>query len=289
MYAIIGITGKVGGEIAKNLLSRGTAVRAVVRDAGKAEDWRARGCDIAVADVTDAAALTRAFAQTAGIFAMLPPIFDPAPGFPEARSAVAALKCALQNARVPKALCLSTIGAQSTRLNLLAQHSIMEKELGELALPITFLRPAWFMENSAGDVESARRDGVISSFLQPLDRPVPMIATADIGQLAAELLQQTWTGRRVVELEGPHRVSPLQLAAAFSRVLSKPVQAVAVPRDRWESLFGEHGMKNPLPRMQMLDGFNEGWIEFEGGEAKSKKGATSLDTVLRGLVGPQRD
>jgi hypothetical protein len=25
-------------------------------------------------------------------------------------------------------------------------------------------------------------------------------------------------------------------------------------------------MKNPTPRIQMLDGFNEGWIEFESGE-----------------------
>jgi len=34
----------------------------------------------------------------------------------------------------------------------------------------------------------------------------------------------------------------------------------------------------------MLDGFNEGWIEFEGGEANSTKGKVELETVLRGLV-----
>ena len=39
-----------------------------------------------------------------------------------------------------------------------------------------------------------------------------------------------------------------------------------------------------MPRIQMLDGFNEGWIEFEGGEAGSIKGETKLETVLRGLV-----
>ena len=43
-------------------------------------------------------------------------------------------------------------------------------------------------------------------------------------------------------------------------------------------------MKNPTPRIQMLDGFNEGWIEFEGGEAGSIKGETELETVLSGLV-----
>lgn len=43
-------------------------------------------------------------------------------------------------------------------------------------------------------------------------------------------------------------------------------------------------MKNPEPRMQMLDGFNEGWIDFEGGEAGSRKGKVTLKTVLAGLV-----
>jgi NAD(P)H dehydrogenase (quinone) len=34
----------------------------------------------------------------------------------------------------------------------------------------------------------------------------------------------------------------------------------------------------------MLDGFNEGWIEFELGEAGSRKGTVNLETALRSLV-----
>jgi hypothetical protein len=43
-------------------------------------------------------------------------------------------------------------------------------------------------------------------------------------------------------------------------------------------------MHHPTPRMQMLDGFNEGWIEFERGEAGSKKGNVALKTVLQNLI-----
>jgi NAD(P)H dehydrogenase (quinone) len=43
-------------------------------------------------------------------------------------------------------------------------------------------------------------------------------------------------------------------------------------------------MKYPEPRIRMLDGFNEGWIEFEHGEAGSTKGDVALETVLRGLM-----
>jgi NAD(P)H dehydrogenase (quinone) len=42
---------------------------------------------------------------------------------------------------------------------------------------------------------------VIPSFLQPLDKKVPMVATADIGRVAAGLLMESWTGVRIIELE----------------------------------------------------------------------------------------
>ncbi len=63
----------------------------------------------------------------------------------------------------------------------------------------------------------------------------------------------------------------------------------AVPRASWEALFRAQGMKNPVPRMQMLDGFNDGWIEFEGGEANSTKGVTTFETVARALVAADSD
>ncbi len=125
---------------------------------------------------------------------------------------------------------------------------------------------------------------MIVSFLQPLDKPVPMVATADIGRVAGQLLLETWSGHRVVELEGPTRVTPKQIAATFADLLGCPVRIEAVPRETWESLFKSQGMKNPTPRIRMLDGFNEGWIEFESGEAGSRKGKVALKTVLQALI-----
>jgi NAD(P)H dehydrogenase (quinone) len=54
MYAITGVTGRVGGIVARTLLDSGLAVRAVARDATKGADWKDRGSDVAVADMTDA-------------------------------------------------------------------------------------------------------------------------------------------------------------------------------------------------------------------------------------------
>lgn len=284
MFAITGITGQVGGAVARELLAAGKPVRAVVRSAAKSEAWAKRGCEVALAEIGDASALQAAFDGAEGVFVLLPSSFDPAPGFPEVRSIVSAIQCALAAVRPERIVALSTIGVQATEQNLLSQLGIMERELGELTAPVAFLRPAWFMENAAWDIAPARERGVVPSFLQPLDKPFPMVATADVGAVAAELLQETWSGRRIVELEGPRRVTPNEIAAALTGLIGRAVRAEAVPRSTWEELFTSQGMKHPGERMRMLDGFNDGWIEFEAGPKGSRKGRIDIATVLTDLV-----
>lgn len=281
MYAVTGITGQVGGVVALALLAAGFDVRAVVRNAQKAQTWADQGCEVSVAEMHDSQALAQAFAGTEGVFILLPPNFDPTDGFPESHAMIEAIRQALLAARPGRVVCLSTIGAQAQQPNLLRQLSLLEAELGTLPMPVAFLRAGWFMENTLWDIGPAQATGVIDSYLQPLDQPVPMVATADVGRTAAALLQEDWHGTRVVELEGPARVSPLDIAAALSALLGKPVRVREVPRQNWEKLFRAQGMRNPAPRAQMLDGFNQGWIRFEG---PARKGSLSLRAVLEGLT-----
>jgi uncharacterized protein YbjT (DUF2867 family) len=283
MYAVMGVTGKVGGAVARALAETGAPVRAIVRDAAKGKAWAAQS-DVALADVHDKSALAAAFAGCEGVFVMLPPTFDPAPGFPEAAAMIASLREALLLAAPGRIVALSTIGAQAAEPNLLNQLGMLERALADLPTPVTFLRAAWFIENAASDVASARDEGVIHSYLQPLDRAVPMISSEDVGRTAAALLQAPWAGHRVVELEAAERVSPLDLVQAFAEALGRPVRAEVVPRNEWEAIFRAEGMRNPTPRMQMLDGFNAGWIDFLDRGAGARKGAISLKQTVAALV-----
>ena len=284
MFAVMGVTGQVGSAVATRLLAQGAKVRALAREPGKAAKWAERGCEVAIADVNDANSLCQAYAGIEGAFVMLPPMFDPSPGFPEARRAIANLHRALSSAQIGRVVALSTIGAQQERESLLYQLHLLEEELRTLSLPITFLRPAWFLENTSWDIAPARDSGVVKTFLQPLDKRFPMIATRDVGQVAAELLQEQWNGRRVVEIEGLSRIAPNQIGRELASLLNRDVRMQAVPRDAWESTFRSAGMKNPIPRTQMLDGFNEGWIEFESGASGSRKTTTSLQEALGRLI-----
>jgi NAD(P)H dehydrogenase (quinone) len=283
-YAIMGITGQVGGAIASALLADGKKVRGIVRDLKRAQDWESQGVELVVADSHDASALAEAFRGTEGAFVMLPAEFDPKPGFPEAHTISAALAKAIDEARPAKVVVLSSIGAHQPRgLGLITNLHILEEALKPLSVPTVFLRPGWFMENSMWDVEPAK-SGMITSYLHPLDKPFPMIATADIGRVAAGMLCEKWEGKRVVELEGPRRYSPNDIADAFSAALARPVVVQQVPRTDWELLFKSQGATNPTPRIEMLDGFNSDWISFEGPPALQLKGEVDLTTVIREIV-----
>ena len=283
MFAVTGITGKVGSRVARSLLAQGQTVRAVVRNRAKGDEWAALGCAVSLASIGDADALIEAFHGVEGVFLMTPPNYDPEPGFPDTQRNAAAIRAAIEKSRPAKVVFLSTVGAQVTEPNLLNNSGMTEAMLRTLPVPVAFLRAAWFMENASWDIESART-GVVHSFLQPLDHRIPMVATEDIAQTAVELLGESWKGVRIVELEGPERYSSDDVAAALASALGTPVRNEIVPRSTWEELFRSQGMKNPLARMRMVDGFNEGWIDFESGPRSSRKGSITLQVALQTLV-----
>jgi NAD(P)H dehydrogenase (quinone) len=170
MYVVTGITGKVGGALARTLLAAGQPVRAVVRDATKGEVWASRGCEVVLAEMEDARALAEAFSGAAAVFILPPPEFDPEPGYPEAQAVIDSVVEALTVAKPAKVVCLSTIGADAVHDNLLSQRTMLESALRALPLQLLILRPAWFIDNVALDVASARETGLFTASFSPQTR-----------------------------------------------------------------------------------------------------------------------
>lgn len=284
MFVITGITGKVGAIAATTLLNAGQQVRAVVRSEEKGAPWRARGCEIAVVpEADDRAALQRAFAGAAGVFLMNPPNYDSAPSFPDSRRRAEASAKAIADVKPGRVVLLSTVGAQVTEFNLLNWAHFYESALAATGVPVALLRAAWFMENAAWDVAGAR-EGRFDSYLQPLDHAIEMVSVHDIGRTAADLLREDWSGVRTVELSGPRKYSANDEAAGFAAALGHPVEAVIVPREGWEATFRAQGMQHPQGRIRMLDGFNEGWIDFERQGTEQRTGIVTFETVLGELT-----
>ena len=287
MYAVMGITGKVGGAVARTLLAKGEKVRGIVRNPEKAAEWQKQGAELFQADYDDVEALTAAFTGVAGVFVMVPPNFAPTPGFVETKAALKVLHEALSRALPSKVVYLSSIGAEQTSgLGLITSSHLLEETLSDLPFSQAFLRAGWFIENSAGDVDSARNEGKIRFQLHPLDGKFPLVATADIGKAGAETLTQSWKGIRYIEVAGPESYSPLDIADAFADAVGHAVEAIDVPRTEWETLWVSQGMPEgrTAPRAEMVDGFNSRWIHFGVPGAEHVVGTTPLREVITQLV-----
>ncbi len=286
MYAVMGITGNVGGAVASTLLQHGKKVRGIVRNAAKAQAWSDRGVEVVTADYDDR--LVDAFTGVEGVFGMIPPNVAPDPGYPDSVARIAAIRKAVVAARPPRAVFLSSIGGEQTSgLGLVTTAHLLEQELGSTGVASAFLRAGSFMENILLSLPSARATGMYFSFYQPLDAPVPLVATDDIGRIGAETLLQSWQGNRVIEIAGPRYYSPNDVAAALSTALDRPITAVAVPRETWVETLAQNGI--PADRsgayIEMTDSFNSRWIDFGRPGTESVQGTVELVTAMKALAG----
>jgi len=292
MFAILGITGQVGGATARALLAHGHQVRAIVRNPEKAASWQAEGVELVVADVDDPTALTAALGGVEGAFVMLPSNFAPSPDFSEARRTIASLVTALSAARPPRVVALSSIGSEQEHgLGLITSTHLLEQALLPLGLNLALLRATWFMENFAFDIQSARYSSELDSYLQPANKPFSMVATDDIGIVAARVLTEPWPASaspttRIVEISGPRDYTPTDVAASFAAALNQTVNLKLIPREAWVGQFIAQGMPEDrtAPRVDMLDSLNSGHIYFGVAGTEPVRGTTELETVLRELV-----
>src|ERR1700724_3548789 len=231
MFTVMGITGNVGGAVAENLLAAGKKVRGVVRNPEKAKAWVDRGVELVQSAYDDAAGLANAFAGAEGVFEMIPPDFAPAIGLPDQKRTITAIHAALEQAKPGKAVFLSSIGSeQPSGLGLITSTHLMEEAMRTLPIPMVFLRAGSFMENWLGALDHIRATGEMPFFYAPLDRKFPLVATRDIGLAGAKVLQETWTGERVLEVDGPEGGTDLhETGAAVGGGLGREVKAVQLP------------------------------------------------------------
>ena len=276
MFFVAGITGHIGGATATALLARGKQVRALVRDPANSASWADRGVDLRHGDLTDSDALASALDGVEAAFLMQPTPMGVTRDFPEARALTDGIVGALNRAPPPRAVVLSSVGSEQEHgLGNITQTQMLERALDRFTFPIAFVRPGSLLENNLASLARARDTGVFDSFLQPVDRGFPMAATVDVGAEVARLLVEGWEGRRIVELGSYY--SPVDIANAMSDALGRPVEAKAIPRDRWPNVLGHMELTGEKAENweEMQDGFNSGWIDFERPGTEPVPGTTA--------------
>jgi uncharacterized protein YbjT (DUF2867 family) len=223
MYAITGGTGNTGSVVVEQLLAAGKKVRAIGRSTEKLQALAAKGAEPFIADLTDAASLTRAFMGADGVYLMIPPKPQSTNPLGERTQISDAMSSALITARVENAVTLSSIGADkpSGTGPVVGLHELEEKLNAIPGLNVLHLRAGYFMENTLAQVEIIRAIGTTAGPLRA-DLNVPMIATRDIGVAAAHALLNPINGRQTRELLGPRDLTMTEAAAVIGKATGKP-------------------------------------------------------------------
>lgn len=289
MYVVFGAAGQTGSAAADALLEKNLSVRVVLRSDKTADVWRAKGADVALADLNDARAMTNAMRDADAVYALNPPAYNVTDMFAAAREIGERYVAAIEDSGARKVVLLSSVGSQHAEGtgNILTTH-ILESLFSDLEVPVAFLRAASFMENWSGVTKVAAEQGVLPSFFTPLDRKLPMVSAVDIGRAAAEAMTEDWTGKRIIELHGPTDYSPEDVAATFAASLGRDVRAIAVPESEWQATISGFGFSPEAVGSygEMMRGFNSGHIVFEGGShVQTRRGRTKIADAVDKMTG----
>ncbi len=264
MYIVTGATGQTGSVTAHTLLEKGLPVRVIVRSEEKGKSWKDLGAEVAVADVRDADALTKAFAGGKVLYLMNPPNEQSEDMFAETEKVIKAFQTAIENSSLEKLVTLSSVGAHlESGTGPIMTNRMVEQAFGNSDIPTTFVRAGSFMENWNSILDTVKSEGILPSLFQPLDKKFPQVATEDIGRVAAEAMLEDSEGVQIKELAGlPY--SPNDVAEAFSKVLGREVQAVAVPEEQWMEILQTYASRrNAEAFYEMVQGVNSDSITFE--------------------------
>lgn len=244
MFAIVGAAGKIGYATSLVLRKAGVPVRAILRDATKASRLSEIGCDVALADLQDPAALGREIANADAVQVILPPPPQAENAAGEMRRSIECLAETLEKARPNRVLAISDYGAHvSEDVGMPSLFHIFEERLRRLEMPKVFLRSAEHIEGWGAFIPVAIATGFLPSLHHPVERAFPAVSAPDVGLIAADLLLRpgAGTGEQIVHAEGPRRYSATDAANAFSQLLGRTITAQALPRSQWQETL-ERGL-----------------------------------------------
>lgn len=225
--AVVGATGQQGGATARALLSAGHRVRGLTRStfSPAAVALTEAGVEMVRADLDDPTTVRAAFDAVDAVFAVTAPTGQDGPAG-ETRQGITIANAAAASGI--KHLVYSSVGGaeRNTGIPHFDSKYAVEAHLAGLDLATTILRPAFFMENLL--TTRAAEGRVTLALPLPADVALQMIATADIGQVAATvMLNPHWYGR-ALEIAGDELTGP-QMAAVFGAISGLPADYQALP------------------------------------------------------------
>jgi uncharacterized protein YbjT (DUF2867 family) len=222
---LTGVTGKIGGETAKQLITKGAKLRALVRNPAKAFDLKAAGVELVVGDIADADTVKQALVGAEKAFLLLPNGEQQ-----EANEKQFTDLCVA--AGVKHLVKMSSMEAMATAQTPIPRaHWAVEEYIRASGLQWTMVKPNFFMQNLLASARSIKEQG---KFSLPMGGGTTGMADArDIGAVCAEVLTGKGHAGKSYEITGPEVLTFDQVAERFSEVLDRKIEYVPMPMEQF--------------------------------------------------------
>jgi uncharacterized protein YbjT (DUF2867 family) len=287
MYVILGASGNTGSIIADSLLLRREKVRVVGRDEGRLQRFVRKGAEAFTGDVSDAAALTKAFGGARAAYLMSPP----AKSREDQERDSDAIAKAVEESGLRYAVHLSGYGAHVPEGTgpIVGLHSTEQKLNAISGLNVLHLRAAYFMENNLAAIGMIHGMGVFGNALLP-DLKLPMIATRDVGDYAAQrLLDLDFSGKQTRELLGERDLSMTEATAVIARGIGKPdLRYEQFPYDQVQQALTQMGVPPKVAALyiEMYKAINAGIVAAQEPRSRENTTPTSFEKFVQDVFAP---
>jgi uncharacterized protein YbjT (DUF2867 family) len=277
MITVMGATGHTGKKITEALCEAGQQVRALGRAENKLAELRSSGVEVRTGDAADAAFLARAFRGAEAVYTLLPADRQSPDYHATQQQQGEAIVHAIRESGVQYVVSLSSLGADlSAGTGLIAGLHAQEERLKRLeGANVLLLRPASFFENFYDTLGLIKHQGINGDSVVP-DLAVPMVATRDIADVAAQALTaRDWQGVVVRELLGPRDLTYCEATRILGERIGKP--------DLEYLQFSYADMATALVQAGLSESFAGLYVEmtraFNEGKAKPREGRKPENTT----------
>ncbi|QKE84426.1 SDR family oxidoreductase [Arthrobacter sp. NEB 688] len=283
---VTGATGQLGHLVVESLLRRGASpadVLATGRDADRLASLAGLGVRTAVVDYADTESLRSAFEGADRV------LFVSGSEVGQRITQHGHVVEALRAADVGLVAYTSIAGADTSTMQLAAEHQATEQMLRDSGVPFVLLRNSWYLENYTPQIPTYLEHGAVVGAAG--DGRVSAATRADYADAAAAvLLDADVTPETVFELGGPTFSLP-ELAAAVADASGREVVYRDVPEEDLVGILAGAGLPEPYARV-LADsdrGIARGDLEVTSGDLERLIGhaPTSMRQAVDDAVAAQ--
>jgi NAD(P)H dehydrogenase (quinone) len=239
--AVVGATGNTGRAVVKELKALGQNPVAVVRNADKAREILGADTKVAVAELSDKAALEQALKGVESVFV----VTGHNPQMGEQQSNVLDAAAAAGVKHVVRLSAGPAVAAKDSPTAVGRAHYAVDEKMKGGKTGWVILRPGLFMQNVLGQAPVIKSDSKFA-MPYPADFPLALIDVRDTGAVAARILVDPAPhAGKTYEFTGK-RTNYGELADVFSSVLGRKIAYVPVTVEQNEAVMKSRGMPDWL-------------------------------------------